>query len=194
MWARGSAIRPVPQYAVVGTRVLTEIERELAADNNPDLEAAFERFERTQPEVSEKASSVLGRPLDETALALGYFLVVAVWMAFERSFGSRLREVTPIELAAANDALNLEEELRARHAEEPLELDDVIAQEQPALLTFVHEHLEAALERTDERDIDVDDVHVVYRTVLVEVLALSYAVTPPPGEPEGEAGRSEILA
>ena len=38
---------------------------------------------------------------------------------------------------------------------------------------------------------DVDDVHAVYRLVLVEILALSYAVQRPAGYP---VGKTELLA
>jgi hypothetical protein len=190
----------VPPYAVVARDVLDSIEDELADDGlaregtGADLDAAFARFEETQPAVAQLAAGVLARPLDETALALGYFLTIAVWMAFERAFGARLAEVSEQALAAAESALALEEELRATHANEPLELDDVMAIEQPAVLAFVNEHVEAALEPSEEggragREVDVDDVHAVYRTVLVMTLAFSHAVE----KKEGERPR-ELLA
>lgn len=187
MWVRGAAIRPVPGYAVVDREVLDRIEEELAENGlspKSDLDDAFGRFERTQPALAARAASILARPLDETALALGYFLTIAVWMAFERAFGTRLLEVSEQELEAANSALTLEEELRATHADEPLELEDVMAIEQPGILAFVNEHVEAALEPAAEaepREVDVDDVHAVYRTVLVLTLALSHAVVPREG-------------
>ena len=186
MWVRGAAIRPVPAYAVVGREVLERVEDELASNGvstRSELDDAFSRFERTQPAVSQLAANTLSRPLDETALALGYFLTIAVWLAFERAFGERLREVTSAELEAAESALDLEEELRASHSDEPLELEDVMAIEQPGVLGFVNEHVDAALEPVegDGREVDVDDVHVVYRTVLVMTLALSHAVGPASG-------------
>src|SRR5690606_14335016 len=130
-----------------------------------------------------QAALVLSRPLDETALALGYFLTIAVWLSFERAFGVRLAEVTEDELQAAESALALEEELRAAHSDEPLELEDVMAIEQPGVLAFLNEHVDAALEPAEEspREVDVDDVHAVYRAVLVMTLALSHAVVPASG-------------
>lgn len=195
MWVRGAAIRPVPPYAVVDREVLERIEQELA-DNGllprSDLDDAFSRFEQTQPVLAQQAAQILSRPLDDTALALGYFLTIAVWLAFERAFGARLAEVDEQAHEAAQSALSLEEELRASHADEPLDLEDVMAIEQPGILAFVNEHLEAALEPADARgdppgeghearDVDVDDVHVVYRNVLVMTLALSHAVSPSTG-------------
>ncbi len=181
MWVRGAAIRPVPPYAVVGREVLERIEDELADGGlgaKSELDDAFERFERTQPALAQHAADILARPLDETALALGYFLTIAVWLAFERAFGARLAEVSEDARDAADAALELEEQLRASHSNEPLELEDVMAIEQPAVLAFVNEHVDAALEpqEGDARDVDVDDVHVVYRNVLVQTLALSHAV------------------
>ncbi|MBX3198180.1 MAG: hypothetical protein KF894_08550 [Labilithrix sp.] len=181
MWVRGAAIRPVPPYAVVGREVLERIEDELADGGlgaKSELDDAFERFERTQPALAQHAADILARPLDETALALGYFLTIAVWLAFERAFGARLAEVSEDARNAADAALELEEQLRASHSNEPLELEDVMAIEQPAILAFVNEHVDAALEpqEGDARDVDVDDVHVVYRNVLVQTLALSHAV------------------
>jgi len=182
MWVRGAAIRPVPPYAVVGRDVLERVEEELADGGlgaKSELDDAFERFERTQPALAQQAADILARPLDETALALGYFLTIAVWLAFERAFGGRLTEVSEDGRKAAEAALELEEQLRATNSNEPLELEDVMAIEQPGILAFVNEHVDAALEpqEGDTRDVDVDDVHVVYRNVLVQTLALSHAVT-----------------
>lgn len=181
MWVRGAAIRPVPSYAVVGRDILERVEEELAEGGlgaKSELDDAFERFERTQPALAQRAADILARPLDETALALGYFLTIAVWLAFERAFGGRLAEVSEDERNAAEAALELEEQLRASNSSEPLELEDVMAIEQPGVLAFVNEHVDAALEpdEGDTRDVDVDDVHVVYRNVLVQTLALSHAV------------------
>jgi hypothetical protein len=190
MWVRGAAIRPVPPYAVVDREVLDRIEDELAENGlspKSDLDDAFGRFEQTQAALAQSAAQVLARPLDETALALGYFLTIAVWLSFERAFGTRLGEVDAQALEAAQSALTLEEELRATHSNEPLELEDVMAIEQPGILSFVNEHVEAALEPADgssggeARDVDVDDVHAVYRNVLVMTLALSHAVSPASG-------------
>lgn len=200
MWVRGAAIRPVPRHAVVDAAVLARVERELADDTQSargDLDEAFARFERTQPRLADRVGAVLSRPLDETALALGYFLSIAIWLAFERTFGERLSEVSADELRATEDSIALEEELRAAKGDEPFDLDDVVSIEQPGVLAFVHEHVDAALdvvaraEGGDDREVDVDDVHVVYRAILVLTLALSHAVAPTDGSARGDA---ELLA
>jgi hypothetical protein len=208
MWVRGAAIRPVPRYAVVDAATLEKIERELADDSpraRGELDGAFARFEATQPILADAISTVLSKPLDDTALALGYFLSIAIWLAFERTFGEpRLREVTQDVLDATEQAIKLEEELRAAHGDEPFDLDDVVSIEQPNVLAFVHEHVDAALDpalhgegegeparavepsaSAEARDVDVEDVHAVYRAVVLLTLCLSHAVLPVDGATRG---------
>lgn len=202
MWVRGAAIRPVPRYAVVAACTLDEIERELADDSarsREQLDGAFGRFESSQPHLADTVSQALSRPLDETALALGYFLSISIFLAFERTFGeARLRQVSADALAATEQAIALEEELRATHGDEPLDLDDVVSIEQPHVLAFVHDHVDAALEPStkseggaEPREVDVDDVHGVYRAIVLLTLCLSHAVVPVDG---ATRGREELMA
>jgi len=181
VWVRRAAIRPVAPYARVSERVLSEIQSAFENDDETareQLDAAFVQFEATQPAVAERVALALGKPIDATAMALGYFLTLAVWLAFDRSFEGRLDEVLPEQLAAVEQSLSLDEELRRVDPAEAVDSDDVIAMEQPHLLSFVHEHVDNAL-RIRANDVDVDDVHEIYRMVLIQVLALSYAVRPP---------------
>jgi hypothetical protein len=180
---------------------LRDVEEELAETEGPggtSMDGAFERFEASQPEVCARIQDVLERPLDETALALGYFLSVAVWLAFEREFADRLAQVSRDAWRATVDALALEEDLRRGNPAEPLDLDDILAMQQPDVVAFVHDHIDAALDSTSSlgddgaeddrasREVDVDDVHLVYRTILLETLALSHAVAPGPDEASQE--------
>jgi hypothetical protein len=185
VWVRSTAIRPVPPYAHVPSHSLEAVRESLADDDaaaREQLDAAFERFERTQPAIAAKVAEILGKPLDETALALGYFLSIAVWLAFEQAHGQHLVEVREEELNATDELLRLDEALRRADPAEALDSDDVIGMEQPELVEFVHEHVDATLEAHSD-EVDVDDVHLVYRAVLVEILALSYAVERPSGYP-----------
>jgi hypothetical protein len=183
VWVRRAAIRPVPSYAQIPARVLASIEDQLAEDDDDSrkhLDEAFTRFEQTQPALAERISTVLASPLDETALALGYFLTLAIWLAFDDVFGADLEEVSDTALASVEEGLSLDEQIRLSDPAEAVDSDDVVAMEQPDVLAFVQEHLDAALEaNANAVDVDVDDVHAIYRVVLIEVLALSYAVRPP---------------
>lgn len=181
MWVRRAAIRPVPTYAQVPLRALSEVEEQLGEDDEEArerLDEAFTRFEQTQPALAERISKTLNAPLDETALALGYFLTLAIWLAFDAAFDAELSEVTETALTGVEESLQLDEQIRLSDPAEAVDSDDVVAMEQPDVLSFVHEHLDAALE-VNASGVDVEDVHAVYRVVLVEVLALSYAVKAP---------------
>jgi hypothetical protein len=181
VWVRRAAIRPVPTFAQVPLRALAAVEEELGEDDEQArarLDDAFARFERTQPALAARIAKTLNGPLDETALALGYFLTLAIWLAFDRVFRTELGEVTETALGGVEEALQLDEQIRLSDPAEAVDSDDVVAMEQPDVLAFVHEHLDAALEANAE-EVDVDDVHAIYHVVLVEVLALSYAVRAP---------------
>lgn len=160
---------------------MAEIEEELVDDEElarERLDGAFSRFEETQPALADKIAQALSRPLDETALALGYFLTLSIWLAFERNFEGRLEEVSLQALEAAEESMELDEELRRLDPAEAVDTDDVIAMEQPDAIGFVQEHLDTALGAHGGL-VNVDDVDTIYRIVLVEVLALSYAIGPP---------------
>ena len=181
MWVRRAAIRPVPPYAELPARALSEVEDQLSEDDDAArsrLDEAFSRFEKTQPALADRVSAALNSPLDETALALGYFLTLAIWLAFDSVFGAALDEVSETALTGVEESLQLDEQIRLSDPAEAVDSADVVAMEQPHVLAFVHEHVDAALE-ANASEVDVDDVHAIYRVVLIEVLALSYAVRPP---------------
>lgn len=175
----------MPAYARVPAASLEAVRLSLADDEEEareQLDAAFDRFEREQPCLSAHIGDVLSGPLDETALALGYFLALTVWLAFDRAHASHLEQVSAEMIAATQELLALDEELRRADPLELLDSDDIIAMEQPSLLEFVHEHVNATLE-ANMAHIDMDDIDVIYRVILVEILALSYAVSRPAGFP-----------
>jgi hypothetical protein len=93
-----------------------------------------------------------------------------------------MEQVSAESISATQELLTLDEELRQKDPLEALDSDDIIAMEQPGLLDFVHEYVNATLE-SNAAHIDVDDVDTIYRIVLVEILSLSYAVNRPAGFP-----------
>jgi hypothetical protein len=186
VWVRRAAIRPVPPFAKIPEAVLARLEDDLARDLDDSsgtgalLNDALERFERDQSVLADHVAERVGRRNKEPALGFGYFLMLAVYLAFERAFPGELEPVTELALDGVEEALSLDEEIRMIDAAEVMESDDVIAMEQPHLLKYIQDHVDAALEAHAD-DVDVDDVHAVYRAVLVEILALSYSVRPPKG-------------
>jgi len=181
VWVRSAAIRPIVPQARLDADVLGEVEAFLAEDEDQTesrLSETFKAFELAQPHLSAYIGNRLTRTHDEVAMALGYFLTLALWMAFDRAHGDDLGLIDDVALQSVEEALALDEELRGRDPTDGIESDDVVAMEQPDAIQFVQEHIDAALD-VNAGEADVDQVHRVYRLVIVEVLALSYAVKSP---------------
>jgi hypothetical protein len=188
MWVRQAAIRPVPPYAKVSAAAIERVELRLTRSDragDQTLLVAFSSFERTQPALSARMAASLKKPRGETVLALGYFLCLAVWMSFEETFGPRLRAVTEDEVSSTLESLTLDGEIRQSAPDEVVETDDVIAMEQPDLVEFIREHIDVALE-ADPTGVEVDEVDEIYQIILLEVIALSYAITPPDNAPANQ--------
>ena len=183
MWVRRSAIRPVPRHARVPESSMAAIEATFSAADGRALQLAqkgYERLSSEQPALSAYLASKLSRSLDETALALGHMLAVAVFIAFEAAAGAALRRLSDEAVAAADLALAADEELRRSDPRDALDSEDIVAIDQPALVAFVNEHIGRTLDQSAGA-VNVDDVDVVFRAILVEIVALSHAVAPPPG-------------
>jgi hypothetical protein len=190
MWVGNSCIRPVPDYARVTDRMLEEVRGTLLSDPEQaetELDGAFAEFERRQPALADYVSEVLARPLGDACLALGYFLSLAVWLAFREGHGRAVKAVSADELRGTIELLQLDEDLRRADATSALDTDDVVAMQQPDLVRFLHEHMAATLD-VDGEHVEPDELETVYRTMLVEVLALSYAVSAPLGFPASKSG------
>jgi hypothetical protein len=144
--------------------------------------SGHERLKAEQPALAEYLAQSWPPSLDETALALGQMLAVAVFLAFEAFSPSPLELLSAESLGAACLGLDADEELRRSDPTDPLDSEDIIAIEQPALVAFINDHLGRTLERHAD-SVDVDDVALVFRTLLVEIIALSHVVPRPPGYP-----------
>ncbi len=191
VWVTPFAIRPVSKHALISRELVQDVERSLSKCNDGvdeldelAVHAAVVRFEHAQPALAARIQRLIRGSRDEAAVALGYFLMVGVYVAFERAFGSRLEQVTPPDLEAVFASLRLEAELRADRGSDPLEVEDVLAVQQPALFGWVAEHAESTLAASAElgdETVDVNDVDAVLSEVSAFILALSYAVSMPRG-------------
>ncbi|MFW6050169.1 MAG: hypothetical protein ACODAU_03275 [Myxococcota bacterium] len=183
MFLRKAALRPIPPHAVVDDRAVAVIEEGLGSAED-ELQATLDRgyneLDRKQPVLGAWLADQVSTRRDELVQSLGYFLAVTVYMAFAEAFPTRLHPVEDDALRMALDMLAADEELRAGDPSEVFESDDVVAMAQPALLSFVQHHVEQALEQAGG-EIDLAELDRVYRAVLVEVIALSHAVTSPSG-------------
>ncbi|MSP23914.1 MAG: hypothetical protein EXR75_01875 [Myxococcales bacterium] len=181
MWVRSAAIRPVPSHAQLTREALERTEGRLGDDDaiaEAQLDALFSELEDKQPVLAARLGHAFSRDRDELATALGYFLSLVIFKAFDDAFGSLLEPVDELSLRSVEEALALDEELRGADPSEVVDSDDVVAMEQPHLLSFIQEHIDNALE-VHAASANVDAIHAVYRVLIVEVLALSYAVAIP---------------
>ena len=154
-WIRGAALRPVSPWAVVPPEVVQHLAEELSTageEVRTIVDRAYREFDVRQPIVSTFVAERVNALADPTAVALGYFLSITVFMMFERSFGGRVREVNEEELLAAKEALDSEDELRQKDPAAWITSEDVVASHQPSVLAFVRQHLDAALEDDPSED------------------------------------------
>lgn len=190
MWVRKSSIRPVPAFARVTAGTVDKVREGLLArseeDDEDGLDEFFEDFEDAQPALYAAVSNALEEPIDETARALGYFLALVVWLAFQDAHGRALKNVSTDEIRGTTELLEFDSQLRAEDPGEPLETDDVITMLQPALMQFVHEQIQGALE-DQSSEANLDELQAVYKILMVELLSLSYAVSAPIGFPLSKA-------
>jgi len=186
MWPARSAIRPVPAHAVVPRDAIDAVESELdeADDLDARIHVALRELDLAQPTLAAWLRGELDGVTDDTAVALGQFLGVAVHRAFLEAFGQRLRRVEEGGLASTRATFDYDEELWRGAVDELLESDDLVAIGQPHLMAFVREQVEVSLEPDedgDPPDVDLEAVAVIYKVILIEILALGQVVAPPRG-------------
>lgn len=183
MFLRKAAIPQVPDHAVVDEQAVEAVESSLGEDENAlqdTLDRGYRDLDRHQPTLGSWLAEQVSTRNDELVQSLGYFLSVTVFLTFQEAFPTRLDAVDDAGLRLALDLLTTDEELRENDPTEVLDSDDVVAMGQPAVLRFVQHHVQQALEQT-EGEIDLQDLDGVYRAMLVEVIALSHAVSTPTG-------------
>lgn len=180
---RKAALRPVPRWALIDEDVVTEVESQLEDDGDSlqrTLDTAYRDMDRRQPVLAQWLAERVSERDDDLAQSLGYFLVVTVYLAFREAFPTRVSTIDDTQLALAVETFDADEALRRDDPSEVMETDDVVAMTQPSLVHFVQHHVEEAISQAGESP-DLEAFDHIYRTVLVEVVALSHAVTAPDG-------------
>lgn len=184
VFLRKAALRPVPRWAMVDELAIDSLEEHLGDGEDrlqQVLDAGYREMDRLQPFLAEWLASEVSSRKDELAQSVGYFLAVTVYLAFREAFPTRLELVDELSLKLAIDTLSADEELRANDPTEVMESDDVVAMGQPIVLGYVQHHFDEALGQAED-GVDLEAFDVIYRAILVEVIALSHAVRSPDGE------------
>ena len=183
MFLRKAALRPVPSHALVDEHAIEAVEQSLESSEDElqaTLDTGYRELDRRQPALATWLAEQVSGGEDELAQSLGYFLVVTVFLAFREAFPSRLREVDDEALRMALDTLEADEQLREDDPSEVFDSDDVVAMGQPVLVDFVQHHVQEAIEQAGD-EADLDELDRIYRAVLIEIIALSHAVSSPSG-------------
>ena len=182
VFTRTAALRPIPEFARVRSAVVESVEKGLDDSDalQQVLDMAYSQLEGEHGALADWLSDTLAEVQSELAQSVGYFLCVAVFMVFREGFPRNLQTVdqTSVELALAT--LQADEELRQSDPMEVLQSDDLLALGQPVVMDFIQHHVREALEQGGD-DPPTEDMEWVYRALLVEVITLSHAVTPPEG-------------
>ncbi len=171
MWVAAGALEPVPSHAVVDEPTVAAVLRRLLTGDalRPELDAAFLRLERNQPALAELLAGELAEIDSPSGQALGYFLFLTVYYAFEQRFGSRLVSITHRQVDAALERLLTDSEVREEYAPATCS-EDVLAIGQPALMQLI--------DREIAKTADMQAMTPLLEALLVELLVLSEAVIP----------------
>lgn len=181
MWTRGAAIRPVPRYAVVSASFFERIEENDDAREDEILAERLGRLRTLQPRIFDDVQRRASTRIDDLAKSLLVQMASVLVEVFDAAHPGRMTKVEESDVTATEATLDVEEELRRERPDETFDLEDVVAREQPAVVAFLQRVLEGSLEASSDDEVDLDDVHAVYRKLLGYVLTLSYAVDAPPG-------------
>ncbi|MCL2823841.1 MAG: hypothetical protein FWD57_07620 [Polyangiaceae bacterium] len=187
LWRVQSAIPVVPSFARLPEHAVEKACATLMDGSGVFrpvlLRKAFIECEQQQPGLSTWVGRRIARANDDAARGFGMAMAMAIWTAFSQHFGNRIRTMATGDCTTVEGILHADKEMRQIDPNVTLESDDIIAVHQPEIAKLVRASMEETLatdveEQPDSDPIDVDEVDAVYRMLLVEVLALSYAVVP----------------
>jgi hypothetical protein len=173
MMIQPGALAAVPSYAAVPAQAVAAVLQRLtgAGSLQQPLDVAFRRLESEQPELAGFIAGELSELEQAEAQALGYFLFLLVFMAFDEAFRPRLRRLDGEDLDRALELLVVDGEVRSQTCLAGSYSEDVVAVGQPALMDTIRGEIKAAAER-------VPEVDPILQALLVEVVALTAAVAP----------------
>ena len=173
MLIQPGALSPVPSYAAVPAQAVAAVLQRLTAAGSlqQPLDSAFRRLESEQPELAGFIAGELSELEQPEAQALGYFLFLLVYLAFEDAFARRLRKLEPEDLDSALEQLVADGEVRSQTCPAGSYSEDIVAVGQPALMDTIRGEIKAAAER-------IPEVDPILQAILVEVVALTNVVAP----------------
>ena len=193
MLIAAGALEPSPPYAVVPEHVVASVLRDLGLGRRRrgELDRVFRKIEEQQPALAAFLTDELAEFETPATQALGYYLFLAVCSAFRSAFGERLSVLSQADLERALDLLLADGEVRSRICPAGSFSQDRVACLQPALMDAVMAELDlahAALAKLGPKGDAADragepaqppiDVDTILQVLLVEIVALTRAVSP----------------
>jgi hypothetical protein len=169
MWVSPGALTPVPAHATIDELTVASVIKDLLCGDalRHELDATFRRLELHHPALAELVAGEVAEIDSAPGQALGYFLFLTVYLAFEQRFGVRLGPITHQQVDAALERLITDSEVREACAPSTCS-EDVLAIGQPALMQLIDRELRKA-ENTEE-------MMPAFEALLVQLLVLSEAV------------------
>lgn len=170
MWVSPGALTPVPSHATIDESTVAAVIKDLLRGDalRHELDATFRRLELRHPALAELVAGEVAEIDSAPGQALGYFLFLTVYRAFEQGFGRRLGPITHQQLDAALERLVTDSEVRETCAPATCS-EDVLAIGQPALMQLIDRELRKA-ENSEE-------LMPAFEALLVELIVLSEAVS-----------------
>jgi hypothetical protein len=142
-----------------------------------ELDAAFRRLELRQPALAELLADELADMERAEDQALGYFLLLVVYLTFDHAFGERLQTVSHHDLGEALEELLTDSEVRESCARDSYS-EDALAAAQPALMRMIKHELARA--EPDDESITREARTALSQALLLELMVLSEAVAEDP--------------
>lgn len=173
------ALLPVPAHAVVAQTVVTTILDRITPDIvalRRGLDAGFHDIERAHPALSEFLAGEISKLESAAGQSLAYFLSVLIYLSFREAFGSHLAIISSEDVKRNHAHLIADGTLRHAGISHGTYSEDQITIGQPALVRMMRREIDRA---ASEDGIPWSALDPLFEALLVEVLLLSEAVSPP---------------
>lgn len=170
----------MPPHARVDQAAITGVLERMSTGHDAlqtTLDGGFRRMESRHPALAEYVALELDRLHGSAPQTLGYFLCIVVYLAFHDHFGARLGPIRETDIESTRARLITDGELRDAGTAGDSYSEDVIAVGQPALVRLLRTEIDRALAHAPGGK-EWQEAEPPYEALLVEILALTHAVSP----------------
>jgi len=180
MFVQPVALAPIPPHARVDQAAITHVLERMSTGHDAlqgTLDGGFRRMEARHPALAEYVAAELSLLEGSAPQTLGYFLCIVVYLAFHDHFGERLGRVRHGDIESTRARLITDGELRDAGTAGDSYSEDVVAVGQPALVRLLRTEIDRALSGAPGGT-EWQEAQPPYEALLVQILALTHAVSP----------------